>query len=230
MNHRANKHQTRGDGPEVTRRWPSGVSWARKSAVGSDRELTLLSRNSALGLMVRSLLLVGAAILSPIGCRDVERFSTGQNGAYCGALVGASFASDGLMPDNSVAVLKLKLTLDTQKLTQRPGVLSSNDILTGLCAPNLPLFSNASVRTVQKAQYDVISAVQLTPDHDKDIFAWVDSTCQGTFLSIVSLIDDGTVELRLFKPAADTVGDASADKRPGFGLFKLNRHDDGCDF
>jgi hypothetical protein len=152
------------------------------------------------------ILIVAASLISP-GCKSVDRFDTGSSGAFCGELVGG-FASDGLVPDGSIGKLQLALTLDTQHLGDYPGLLSSDDAAKdaggsgredGLCAGQ-PLFNKASVRTIQKALYDVIASVQITPDHYQDIFTWVDSTCQGTFVSILSLMNDGKVEVRLFKP------------------------------
>jgi hypothetical protein len=58
----------------------------------------------------------------------------------------------------------------------------------------------------------------------------VDSTCQGTLLSVVSLMRNGGVELRLFKPGLETTGHAPAAERAGFGVFLLKRREKGCRF
>ena len=176
-------------------------------------------------------ILVSGALLCILGCRSVERFDTGPGGAYCGVLIGEDFASEGLMPDGSTTPLKLSLALDTHNLTRIPGILTSSDDQGGLCLGQR-LFNKASVRTIQPALHDVVASVQLTPDHDQDIFAWIDSSCQGTFVSIVSLIDDGTVELRLFNPKPEPLVDAGApaNNRPGFGVFSLRRSESGCGY
>jgi hypothetical protein len=181
--------------------------------------------------------LVVAASLNCQGCKSVDRFDTGPNGAFCGELIGG-VASEGLIPDGSSDKLQLGLTLDSKHLGDYPGTLWSDDVANdaganrqgdGLC-PGQPLFNKASVRTIQKALYDVIASVQITPDHDQDIFTWVDSTCQGTFVSILSLMNDGRVEVRLFKPKPATDAGAPASERSGFGVFSLTRHDTGCGF
>ncbi len=183
---------------------------------------------------IASKFLIVAVSLFGSGCKSVDRFDTGANGAYCGELVGG-FVSDGLVPDNSTAKLHLSLTLDTKHLGDYPGLLSSDDVGTdaggngGLC-PGQPLFNKASVRTIQKTLYDVIADVQITPDHDQDIFTWVDSTCQGTFVGILSLMNDGKVEVRLFKPKPATDAGAPANERAGFGVFSLTRQESGCGF
>jgi hypothetical protein len=78
--------------------------------------------------------------------------------------------------------------------------------------------------------HDVISGIQITQDHEQDIFAWVDSSCQGTFVAIVSLMVDAKVEVRLFKPMKETDAGAPATQRSGFGVFSLSRNDAGCGF
>ncbi len=178
-----------------------------------------------------SAILIGATLLSILGCKSNDRFDTGPGGAYCGNLIGENFASDGLMPEGSTTLLKLSLTLDTHNLTKVPGILTSSDDQGGLC-PGQRLFDRASVRTIQPALHDVIASVQLTPDHDQDIFAWVDSSCQGTFVSIVSLMEDGTVELRLFNPKPEPQLDAGApaNSRPGYGVFSLRKSESGCGY
>lgn len=181
-------------------------------------------------------LVVAASIVSP-GCKSVDRFDTGSSGAFCGELIGGP-ASDGLVPNGSTEKLQLALTLDTKHLGDYPGLLSSDDVANdagtdrreaGLC-PGQPLFNRARVRTIQQALYDVIASVQITPDHYQDIFTWVDSTCEGTFVSIVSLMNDGNVEVRLFKPRPATDAGAPAGDSAGFGVFSLTRHDTGCGF
>jgi hypothetical protein len=169
-----------------------------------------------------------AASLNSQGCKSVDRFDTGPNGAFCGELV-SEFAADGLVPDHSTAKLRLALTLDTKSLGDYPGVLSSDDVTDGLCVGQ-PLFNKAQVRTITAALYDVIASVQITQDHYQDIFTWVDSTCQGTFVSILSLMNDGKVEVRLFKPKAATDAGAAASERAGFGVFSLTRRESGCGF
>jgi hypothetical protein len=169
-----------------------------------------------------------SALLCCVGCKSVDRFDTAPGSAYCGEMVGG-IASDGLVPDRSAVELKLSLTLDTRPPFDYPGRLTSNDESGGLCAP-ARLFDNARLRTVQAALHDMVSSIQITPDHEQDTFTWIDSTCQGTFVCILSLMYDGRVELRLFKPMPDVDAGAPAQLRAGFGLFSLARSESGCGF
>lgn len=171
-------------------------------------------------------------------CRNVDRFDTKGNAAYCGDIVYAPSFTDGFLVDNQPPQLRLKLTLDTSQLTTfsddttaLPGTLTTNDASTGLCSETgQALFQAAPLRTIPQVYHDALSGLTFGEGHDEDFFAWVDSTCLGTMLALVSLLRGGEVEVRLFKPAALPPPDSEAAKRPGFALFSLKRNDQGCEF
>lgn len=187
---------------------------------------------------VSSLMLLGTLVVST-GCRDLERFDTKPGQAYCGDLVSGISFDDGFWPDGQPKLLRLQLSeLDTNLLStfsndtvSIPARLTSNDAERGLCAEQgQPLFDNAPLRGIPQIDHDAIASLSFGEGHDQDFFAWVDSTCQGTMLALVSLLRNNDVELRLFKPAALPPPKASADKRPGFALFYLRRNNRGCGF
>ena len=181
-------------------------------------------------------------LLMTLSCRNLDRFDTGEEGAYCGQLVSASTFNDGFVPDvkqgEPVLQLTVGLTLDTSQLSKfsddratQVGALTSNDSERGLCAPGgQALFKSSPLRGIPQVDHDTISTLTFGEGHDEDFFAWTDSTCQGTMLALVSLLRKGDVELRLFKPAALPPPKAAAEQRPGFGLFYLKRNDKGCGF
>lgn len=186
---------------------------------------------------------LGAALLAALpslGCRNLDRFDTQGKGAYCGDLVSGPSFHDGIVADDTPELLRLRLTLDTSQLSTysdnkatRPGFLTSNDrdSESGLCAPRgQALFENAPLRSIPQADHDAISALSFGEGHDLDFFAWVDSTCQGTMLGVVSLLRKGDVELRLFKPAPIPDANADAAHRPGFAMFYLYKNEEGCGF
>jgi hypothetical protein len=170
-------------------------------------------------------------LFSLSGCRSLDRFDTERDQAYCGALVGAPLFHEGFVPANRPPALSLRLTLDTKALLTRPGTLTSNDAESGLCSHDgQPLFAGASLRAIPEILHDSLSQADLGDGHEHDFFAWVDSTCQGTVLAIVSLLKNGAVEARLLKPAADPPPNAGPDQQPGFALFYLERSEHGCGF
>lgn len=179
-----------------------------------------------------TLSLVALGLLASAGCRSLDRFETEAPEAYCGSLVGAPQFHDGFVPTGSPPSLSLRLDLDMSSLTTRPGVLTSDDGESGMCAKTngRPLFEGASLRAIPQLANDTLSQADFGEGHDHDFFAWVDSTCQGTMLAVVSLLKNDTVEVRLLKPAADPPPGAPPEKLPGFALFSLNRHTGGCGF
>jgi hypothetical protein len=178
-----------------------------------------------------TLSLVALGLLASAGCRSLDRFETEAPEAYCGSLVGAPQFHEGFVRKGSPPSLSLRLELDMSALTTRPGTLTSNDRTTGLCKDkDRPLFEQASLRAIPHLANDTLSQADFGEGHDHDFFAWVDSTCQGTMLAVVSLLKNDAVEVRLLKPAADPPPDSPPERRPGFALFYLERRDSGCGF
>jgi hypothetical protein len=184
-------------------------------------------------LAVLAITLGGA--LTALSCRNLDRFDTPGDAAFCGELVsGPSFQSGFVSKGQPGVLLKMKLKLDTSQLSTFsenngaiPGILTSNDAVTGLCSSDgQALFMSSPVRAIPEVDHDSISTLSFGEGHDEDFFAWVDSTCQGTMLAVVSLLRKGDVELRLFKPAPLPEPHAGPEKLPGFALFYLRRSDD----
>jgi hypothetical protein len=172
-----------------------------------------------------------AVLLALSGCRSLDRFDTSGDAAYCGTILKAPLFQDGLLPDGAEPGLNLRLELDTDRLTTRPGTLTSNDAVFGLCSgKGQALFEGAPLRAIEEIVHDALSNLEFGDGHQHDFFAWVDTTCQGTMLAVVSLLTNGSVEVRLLKPAANPPEDAGADQRPGFALFYMRRSEEGCRF
>lgn len=174
---------------------------------------------------------------SAVSCGDLQSFTSKPGQAYCGT-IGLPLFQEGFVEEGSPSMLELALTLDVDKLSSEPGILNSKDP-EGICGtPDAPqvLFQNARLRAIPELQHDVLSALTFGEGHEHDFFAWVDSTCQGTMVAVVSLMKNNYVELRLFKPAP-AGPHATAAERPGFALFHLNpkelyvpEKDGGCGF
>jgi hypothetical protein len=172
-----------------------------------------------------------------VGCSSLDRFDTQGAAAYCGALVAAPPFEAGFVPESARPSLNLSLTIDATALTARGegsaivGRLSSDDAQSGLCSKDgLSLFNGAPLRTMPELDRDPLSSLEFGNGRDYNFFAWVDSTCQGTLLSLVSLMRNDNVELRLLKPKALPAPGAGPEDQPGFGLFYLSRQKAGCTF
>ena len=143
---------------------------------------------------------------------------------------------DGFVTEGEPWNLRLKLDLDASKLNSFSenksavmGRLTTNDAENGLCSDQA-LFNSAPIRAIPQLYHDTLSTLSFGEGHDEDFFAFVDSTCQGTMVSLVSLLRNGNVEVRLFKPAQLPDEGAGPDKRPGYAVFYLTRRDSGCEF
>jgi hypothetical protein len=179
-----------------------------------------LTRPEPWGLATPMLAALAAVAAGGLGCRDLERFDTGDSGAYCGYIVDSDFTRAGF-----ASGLGLRLTLDIDALASAPGTLTTNDAaLPGVCSP-LPEFDHAPLRITPELFADPLSQLEFGSTRDHNFMAWVDSTCHGSALAVVSLMHAGQVEVRLLRRGNGLSGDTSPDQ---FGVFQLERTD--CEF
>lgn len=186
----------------------------------------------------------GLALFSTLSCHGVDRFDTRNGEVYCGKLVGQRVISlgfeepgwSGSANEDTLELAKLR----TGELFKGNGIaaeVSSNDAAFGPCASEQkPLFERAKLRTIGQTLGDRLSAMQLGEDHDEDFVTFIDSTCSGSMVAILSLIQDGKVELRLLRPAKAANLDAlqptalNPDQVERFGLFQFTKSKEGCEF
>lgn len=190
---------------------------------------------SSLFAVVRTPLLFGAALLS-LSCKSLDRFDTSGDPAFCGTIVAGPSFHDGFIATNEPPTLRLKLDLETNQLSSSSdnkvaflGWLTSSDGEAALCEER-PLFDHSPIRSIPQVYHDSLSTLVFGEGHDEDFFAWVDSTCQGTMLALISLLRSGNVEVRLFKPAPLSDIEEGPNKRPGYALFFMSRDEKGCGF
>lgn len=184
-----------------------------------------------MGTAPRPLILALAAAPALFGCRDIDRFDTGGPAAYCGSIVGVGAFNKGFIETGAPPSLNLRLEIHTNTLTSTPGELTSDDRESGFCSEGgTPLFDEAPLRAIDEVLKDAISHAEFGDGHEHDLFAWVDSTCQGTMLAVLSLLTSGAVEIRLFKPAPNVAAEAPQSQQAGFALFYLTRSERGCEF
>ena len=160
---------------------------------------------------------VWLALGAALGCRDLDRFDTGDTDAYCGQIIDGDFTRRGFD-----AGLGLRVTLDIPALQVAPGTLTTSDAETGQCAPQ-PLFDHAPFQVTPELFSDPLSLLEFGATREHNFVAWVDSTCQGSALAVVSLMHTGDVEVRLLRR-----GEQAETPGPGdFGVFQLKRSNCG---
>jgi hypothetical protein len=202
---------------------------------------------------VRSFALLALSLCGS-ACTSLDRFDTDGKSAYCGQMIGSPAFHEGILPEGVPPTLRLRMTLDIDALRERTtraygsagsgvdnatepaetvvvGRVSTDDAGDGLCAPSgTVLFDNAPLRAIPELDHDPLSTLEFGDGRDYNFFAWVDSTCQGTMLAVVSLMRNDGIEVRVLKPASMPSADAASAQRPGFALFTLSRREEGCGF
>ena len=165
-------------------------------------------------------------------CSDLSSFQLSEGEAYCGSMVSAPLFHAGFVAEGSPPSLRLRLHLDVDQLTTTPGRLTSDDANRGLCKDNGgALFDEARLRAIPPVLHDPISALEFGEGREHSFFAYVDSTCQGTMLGVISLMKSGEVEVRLFKPRPEAPAGSPASEQSGYALFYLKPRDaDNCGF
>lgn len=180
--------------------------------------LASLAAWSFASLAAWSLASLGALLM--LGCNDLQRFDTTDGSAYCGNIVGASFVRQGFSHRP-----RMELELDIDQLGSMPGSITTDDAADGPCSPE-PTFASAQLRSSPKLQADPLSVLEFGEERERNLISWVDSTCDGTYLAVVSLLRDDGVELRLMRSEPDELG---LEQGP-FGVFQLKRFDETCGF
>lgn len=184
-------------------------------------------------LRATTLAAASAAGIAATSCsfQELDQWATTGAGEYCGGIVTLPDvytppAHDGFAPN-----LKMAMTFDPGGFEISPGTLTSSDAddPKAPCAPS-PTFDKAPLRLIDKLQHDPLSTFTFGIGRTYNFMAWVTSTCRGSMLAAVSLMSDGTVELRLIKDISPDPSPNVTDPRAGFGLFPMALAGDGCGF
>jgi hypothetical protein len=148
-------------------------------------------------------------------CRDVSRFST-HGDHYEGAVVQGDFVRTGIDPSARAC-----LVLDADHLQDAPGAISSTD----------GRFSATPLRPIPQIWHDPLSTLSFGEGRAKNLVyvatPTTDGAAEADVTVVVSLMDDGNVEIRMLRgaPHADgSLGDAL------FGVFALSRGGGPCSY
>lgn len=160
--------------------------------------------------------LLGLLLASLSGCNDLDRFDTKDGSRYCGQITDGRFVREGFERQ-----LGLELRLDVDRLQTVPGEISTFDDQ-GACQPQA-LFHRSALRVPQAILADPLSGVDLGESREYTFMAWAQSSCQGAMLTVVSLMQNGEVEVRLLS------GPDPSEPDGRFGVFHLTRQP-SCDF
>ncbi len=153
-----------------------------------------------------------ATAASAGGCRDLSRFSTGDD-HFEGPVVRGSFVRAGIAEDTKVC-----LRLDIEHLQDAPGTLSSTD----------GRFAATPLRPIPQIWHDPLSSLSFGEGRVKNLVYAVtpnaDAGDPQDILVVVSLMQNEDVEVRLMRSAPG--GSTNAI----FGVFTLTRQRGACSY
>ena len=153
----------------------------------------------------------------------MDRMPPKGSTAYCGQVVDSKFVLTPSSQGGFDRTLRMRLRLDTDHLSDHPGNVTTYDADGGPCK-GAPTFDDAELVVTSEVQNDPLSTLAFDEGQVLNIVAWIDSTCRGKMLGVVSLYKSNRVEVRLLKPGT------SPGSRDAFALFRLERSENGCGF
>jgi len=159
-----------------------------------------------------SLLFAACALTAAsLGCDHFDRYGTG-NGSLEGVVETADLVRAGFAPGTRVC-----LELDTGRLQSTPGNVSSSD----------GRFVHTALRPIPALASDTLSNLSFADGQVRNLlFALrASGTPARDILAVVSLLDDGRVDLRLLDGAP-----GAPDLEPLYGVFPLERKASRCSY
>jgi hypothetical protein len=157
------------------------------------------------------------------GCRDLSGFST-SGGSFEGPVAPASFVLAGVDAGTSMCI-----TLDTDRLQDAPGTLSTSD----------GRFQMVPMRPIPQLWQDPLSTLTFGEGRLKNLIyvvtasaAYPDGNGNDAF-AVVSLMQSGAVEVRLLRGAPGTSNPDGGGSPLGgnvFAVFDLTRQKTPCSY
>jgi hypothetical protein len=164
-------------------------------------------------------LTIGAISIFAIGCRDTAGFSTGS-GHYEGSVVSGSFVRNGIADGTRACI-----TLDANHFQDAPGSIWTND----------GLFEAVPLRPIPQIWHDPLSTLAFGEGRTKNLVYVATpnpdgGTIGGDVMAIISLMDSGSIEVRLIRgaPQGPDGGDVGSDDI--FAIFDLSTTPGPCPF
>jgi len=143
------------------------------------------------------------------GCDNLSDYSTKADECFQGEIVDAEFVRSG----DFEAGVELRMTLDV-------GAFSDIDGIGALISTNDGLFADAPVRQMAEVTRDQLSLIEFPSGRLRSYLAYAMSTDGQIANVVISLMENGHVEVRIFRADNDP-------SRAIFGLFRLTRKE-GC--
>ncbi len=149
-------------------------------------------------------------LLTHVGCDNLSDYSTRKGSCYIGSIVDADFVRSGPFS----ADVRLKMSLDVDILAQGNkvgAILSTSD----------GLFDGAPVKLMVEVTRDSISMINFPGGRVRSYLAYAPDFSGRISNVVISLMENGDVETRIFRPSLISVDSL-------FGVFRLELNDN-CD-
>lgn len=153
-----------------------------------------------------------------VSCKDISRFSTKPGESYCGSIVPAGFVRQTFLPG-----VRMRLTLDTDHLNDAPGMIVTDD----------GWFNFANLRPIPQLSHDTLSTISFGEGRERNLLFGVTASEGPQALAIISLLENGDVEVRILRGSSLVPGEdafASVDGKPLYGIFPMQRQQGTCGF
>jgi hypothetical protein len=142
-----------------------------------------------------------------VACDNLSDYSTRDGSCYVGNIIDADFVRSGAFG----ADVRLTMSLDVDSLAQgnkEGAIISTSD----------GLFDGAPVKSMLEVTRDSLSLLDFPGGRVKSYLAYAPDASGRVSNVIISLMENGDVETRIFRPSltpSDTL----------FGVFRLERND-----
>jgi hypothetical protein len=171
-------------------------------------------RLAAPGIAIAIATVVGLAALP--GCRDLSGFSTTDGDRYDNPVVNAGFVLAGIQPGTTLC-----LTIDTDHLQDAPGAISTDD----------GMFHKVPLRPIPQLWHDPLSTLSFGEGRLKNLIYVATSTAGDDVFVVVSLMQDGDIEVRLLRGAPSLTDDSGVTSGGNlFAVFDLSRKTGPCSY
>jgi hypothetical protein len=164
-----------------------------------------------MGLLAKTRAIAPAlCALLAAACTNVGEYSTSLGECYDGSIIDAAFVREGFGTG-----VKISLTLDVDALGRGAydaGRLNTSD----------GTFRDARLSQMDTLEHDTLSLLQFPGGRVRNYLAYATPAAGPAALVVVSLMEDGTVEVRVMRPKQDE----DATSEPLYGVFKRTLLDD----
>ena len=131
-------------------------------------------------------------LAGPLGCDSQAEYSTDADSCYIGSIIDADFVRSGSFDAN----VRISMSLDVN-------ALAAGNKVGAVITTDDGLFKNAPVRQMLELTRDFLSQLQFPGGRTRSFLAYAEDRNGELANVVISLMENGDVEVRIFRPARD---------------------------